>query len=561
MARAPSRVLVADPWKLPRKRPAPGIAATLPLVRSGQFVEAPRVARIVRRGEFVGPGEELTAAYLEENLPDDWLVICNKELPREASSRELDLLIVGDHALFAVEEKHWPGTIRGNEDGWILPTGESEFSPLRKLEDVGKRLRQKLEREVGELKQGQLVRQNLGLFVLLSHPDSDPQISDPRAQVQVLRLRGCEDDLLRFDAARAGEVSIAPVRSRIIDVLERLPDQPEIPATVGPFAVTERVETIGPVVTLRATHDDGSPRVLKLIRRQQTLDAQRRQERERLYRREYDALTRLANSGVVPRVDPYFFWDQDQFLVIPLHVPRGRTLRADAVEGSHPRGRTVTGLIRAAFRGLAELHQHGVVHRALSPDRIVRVEEGGLCFTDLNVARISGEETVAAQVAEIESESRWRAPECAADPALAGPKSDVWSLAACLVYWILGMETDEPRRGVHEALSAGLDLDEETFEVISQLLNSCLADNADDRPTAEAAATAISALPAEAVEGAIAPSPGPHHEGFTPGQLLDRRYRIERILGAGATATSYLALDTFTDSVPGDRPPPLTDEN
>src|SRR4051812_16294852 len=109
------------------------------------------MARLVQRGDFVGPGEEQTARYFEQNLPADWVVICNKELPREQSSRELDFLVIGTHALFVIEEKHWSGTVRGNEDGWILASGESDRSPLRKLEDVAKRLRQKLERELPNL--------------------------------------------------------------------------------------------------------------------------------------------------------------------------------------------------------------------------------------------------------------------------------------------------------------------------------------------------------------------------------------------------------------------------
>ncbi len=48
------------------------------------------MARLVRFGEFVGPGEKLTAAYLETKLPSGWVVICNKELvaPDELSQRD-----------------------------------------------------------------------------------------------------------------------------------------------------------------------------------------------------------------------------------------------------------------------------------------------------------------------------------------------------------------------------------------------------------------------------------------------------------------------------------------
>src|SRR4051794_13244384 len=109
------------------------------------------MARLVRRGEFVGPGEERTAQYLEAELPADWVVICNKELPREQSSREVDFLVVGTHAVFAVEEKYWWGVLTGNEDFWVLDGGESFTSPLRKVEEISKRLAQKLSRELPDL--------------------------------------------------------------------------------------------------------------------------------------------------------------------------------------------------------------------------------------------------------------------------------------------------------------------------------------------------------------------------------------------------------------------------
>src|SRR5439155_11832757 len=78
------------------------------------------VAHVYRSGGFEGPGELLTAAYLERELPDTWHVVCNKEVPGGVSSREVDFIIVGDHAIFVVEEKHWSGRITGDEEAWIL---------------------------------------------------------------------------------------------------------------------------------------------------------------------------------------------------------------------------------------------------------------------------------------------------------------------------------------------------------------------------------------------------------------------------------------------------------
>ena len=63
------------------------------------------MARLVRAGEFVGRFEIKAAKYLEQHLPASWVVICNKSLVRGESTREVDFIIVGEHAVFVVEEK------------------------------------------------------------------------------------------------------------------------------------------------------------------------------------------------------------------------------------------------------------------------------------------------------------------------------------------------------------------------------------------------------------------------------------------------------------------------
>ena len=85
------------------------------------------MARLVRFGEFVGPGEKLTAAYLETKLPSGWVVICNKELVApDGSTKETDFVIVGQNVVFVLEEKHWSGVIDGDEQRWY-----ARFGPVR----------------------------------------------------------------------------------------------------------------------------------------------------------------------------------------------------------------------------------------------------------------------------------------------------------------------------------------------------------------------------------------------------------------------------------------------
>jgi hypothetical protein len=64
------------------------------------------LAKLIQSGEFIGRGERATAARLEAELPDDWVIISNKQLVNpDGSSREVDFIVVGDHVVFTIDEK------------------------------------------------------------------------------------------------------------------------------------------------------------------------------------------------------------------------------------------------------------------------------------------------------------------------------------------------------------------------------------------------------------------------------------------------------------------------
>jgi Nuclease-related domain len=85
-------------------------------------------------GSFVTEGGKRAAEVLKQ-LPDSWLIICNKTLPtRSGRSHEMDFVVVGKHWVFLLDEKSWRGKVRGNDELWIRIDDSSERSPLAKVE-------------------------------------------------------------------------------------------------------------------------------------------------------------------------------------------------------------------------------------------------------------------------------------------------------------------------------------------------------------------------------------------------------------------------------------------
>lgn len=181
------------------------------------------MARLVKEGDFVGPGERLTAEHLEGQLPSSWVVIANKTIVDPAgATRELDFIVLGDHTLFVIDEKHYHGTIRGDDKGWVLSGGASERSPISKIEMNARRLRGMLEDGNPHLRDALRNRPWVFGRVLLSAPDVACAVSDPRVATQVLRLESSVDELVLVDREQPDKASVQPFRQQVLDQLTRL---------------------------------------------------------------------------------------------------------------------------------------------------------------------------------------------------------------------------------------------------------------------------------------------------------------------------------------------------
>ena len=105
-------------------------------------------------GTFATEGEKRAAEVLKQ-LPDSWLIICNKTLPiRDGRSYEMDFVVIGKRWIFLLDEKSWRGNIRGNDEQWIRDDGSSESSPLAKVDYVAKVLAGHLSWRIPSLKGG-----------------------------------------------------------------------------------------------------------------------------------------------------------------------------------------------------------------------------------------------------------------------------------------------------------------------------------------------------------------------------------------------------------------------
>ncbi len=498
------------------------------------------MAELVQMGLFITASERRAAEELRK-LPDQWVVVCNKELVSPAGTvYEVDFIVVGDHAVLAIDEKSWAGQIRGNENLWVLPSGECRPSPLQKIGHVARQFAGQLRGRVPllhELPPGEHFVEGL---ILLTAADVDLRVSDVRVQRQVVRLDEALERLVEQDRSKS-RINLGAARMQIRRVLTDFPSRPKVPRQVNAYDIVEMLPAGRGFRAFRAKHRSGTERILKLYEVDPV-----QQPRESVLR-EYYGVRAASVAGVAPGVDPFFFWNEDRYIAIPFHLPEGSPLRKPAGRPEGGRPGYALQLMKVCFCGLKSLHQSGITHRALNPDRVHVAGSAGqqrVQFSDFMVCHMDARRTVAAEADEIEKDDPFLSPECRIGFGLADERTDVYglglSIAAHLCGEDPGREDAESGRVAEWArVAVGVVVQSwpaETAGGFAETLRQCCLEEPHERPTVMQVVERIEALLERWKEAGRSMS--------EPETLGKGRYKVIRKLGEGATAVAWLAEDT-----------------
>lgn len=439
-------------------------------------------------GQLIGRGEERAARHLERELPYPWAIVPNKELADQKSYRNVDFIVVGLYTVFILQCKQLRQTVCGNERGWIRADKKDLPSPSVDAISLCGRIEELL-KELPELanraRDDEFV---FGAALVVNEGSLDLRISETYGKI--LTLDTVVEALL--DSDRLGGLAGSPrlPRDKVLNKLVGLPGRSAVPKKINAFSIVECLPNQGTVRCFLAEHSDGSVRTLKVIERPVTTDPTLRKDLENACLREYRALRELGSTGVVPEVDPFTLWDQDRYWVIPVHLVPGRTLHVDRYN-SVPSEEKVLKILKAAFSSLKIIHEARVIHRTLNPSRIfILDDEETIAFSDFLVAKIIGERTVYPQshARDPDPSFSFRPPECLHDMHLTSQRSDVYSLASSLFYWITGSEPlpcDEVATNTSFKVSRP-EFDSSLATLLDSLFNRCLSAERKRRPTPQA---------------------------------------------------------------------------
>ncbi len=499
------------------------------------------MADIISAGPFATEGERYVAKVLQQ-LPSDWIVICNKMLPTGNRSYEIDFIVIGRRWVFLLDEKSWSGKIQGTDQLWVRSDGFSTRSPLAKADYISKILASHIAWRVTPLKEA-------GYFVhggvILSVAEQSPQIHDARANNGIFLLGNVLERLQALDS-QEGSPLVGSFSNHIKNALYNLSPRPQVPAKID-FWDIEDATTLRPGVRLFNAKMSSNPEQRRqLMVYDLGSEPLAQQEMRDFYMREFLALQQLYTIGHVPQVETPRIWSDD-FLILPIVPPTGRSLYVYPQPETREEFVQELALAASSFKALGQFHAQNVLHRAIGPNTLY-VQDGSspkVIFTNFYAARI-GTVSIAMKLDTLSIEDPYASIDLAIGYEHATPQTDCFSLALVFLERLSGTSLTDIRATVESEITFPAQprwsafLTPELANELTALFKQILTPLKDATPpVASEIAKKLNDLARrvtvtnQSVEGSV----------------LDKRYKVHRLLGTGAMASTYLASDMDFESL------------
>ncbi|MFF4499343.1 protein kinase [Streptomyces sp. NPDC001401] len=300
-----------------------------------------------------------------------------------------------------------------------------------------------------------------------------------------------------------------------------MPLHKDDPKSVGGYKLVDRLGSGGMGVVYWGRSRSGRDVAVKVVHAQYAEDKVFRAR----FRQEIESVRKVSGAFTAPVVDadPEAIrpWMATQY--VPGSSLAERIRDHGALKGTELR-RLALGLVEA----LQDIHRAGVVHRDLKPANVLMAEDGPRVI-DFGISRAAENHQTLTETGQMIGTPPFMSPEQFTDARTVGPASDVFSLAALLVFSATGrgpFDADSPYltafRVVHEA--PGLD---GVPGPLRAVLERCLVKDAADRPQLDVLAKEF----AEAL-----PEPDPMDPDTTTLRLADLGSFEETYAGTGHAA-------------------------
>ena len=506
-------------------------------------------AQVYQLGPAATPEESAAITFLAEGLPSSATVFANPWLAEHTGAvYELDAVVAMPHAIYVVEIKGWHGHVRGERNDWLVQRGKASEPPRAIRSPL------KLARRTAQILHSLLMRRDVDagwvwtqelIFLPAAASFHSRDAATQQRVVTRADVHAVLHDVQRIKALSRRR-DLTPVTDDVLNELSKvLGGAPENrpPASVGPYTVIDVLDTQDDWREVLGRDAGGAERVVRIY--QVPWDASE-PDKARIRQRalwEAQVLRSFTNAPPdvrLPKVEAPI--EVDEGVAVPIEPFDGATLPQWLKAKQRPLAHRVQLWLRIA-RTLAWTHEHGVVHRHLSPDAVLVADppEGEPGPPDFQVTgfdlakRLQSSTTVAFSTTTAER-LEGAAPEVVQHPSAADPRADQFSLGLILALLALGepvvhstLRLHEQRAPLPRLRDRNPDLPQRLDDATHRMLSLSPAGRFADLHEAMAAVRqALSASPPTPAEGTL-----------SPGSRIGTDYTVEAHLGEGGMAEVY----------------------
>lgn len=513
-------------------------------------------------------GERLVVNYLEQQLPDTYTLLPNVEITQGGRPPyEYDLIVLAPHALYAVEVKRWRGGIEGDDHTWYVgPNRVPRPNPYPTANNKARVLKSRVEN----------YQPALGNFWV----QAVVVIADDQGQLQ---LRGTARDwvcrytdldaLLRNkDALPVTATDLRSFRGPLETTLRTVAQGRRMgPLRFGDYEVIETLARRDHVTEYLAQHTflRGQERVrLRLFSYNHYLPADQLVRRRELIQREADALQQIGGHPNLIALKGFYTDPNDPNLLFSVtDWSEAGTLRDLLNNASAPLSLDrKLELAQGIAAGLRAVHAAKVIHRDVRPDNILIDRNGQPRLMNFDHARLTlpNVMTVGPVSDDPDVPRAYLAPELLNPTATPTAAADIYGLGSILFEMLVGtLLYESPEDAWRQNTSAGgpvalgaSDVPERLNELVRRMIKPDPAQRPQSMEKVWEELRAVRELPSGTLQPVPASTSGPvaeiteeEPEIFAPGDIVDDKYQVQKVVAAGGFSQVYRVFDHIWDSI------------
>ncbi len=339
------------------------------------------MAKHISFGEPVNDAERWAFKLLSDELPSDYVLLTNIEIPTPSGQAlEVDALVVGEWGVYVVDVKGYIGCLEAGQHAWSLD-GRDVDNSLAKANYVARVLSGKLKHKIpvgvyAPWCQGMVfVTGRKGNEIALEKTDGSLSIYTPQQIIAALTKEW------GLTAPRKYPVT-QKQRDLVLDTLGQVAIVEQRNNKIQDFEKTKCLFIQHGLEVWQARYSPGewsAPWLLKIIVPSAFDDKSMQVTHENLLRKEFYRLQTLAGCSGVPYCAP-LIQDGEQ-LVLPVRMPKGEPV--NGLDFSQLSINQILEMLRCGVSSLQQIHRRGMTVGGWDEHCVFVADDGAVEFIDI----------------------------------------------------------------------------------------------------------------------------------------------------------------------------------